>query len=114
MTAQPSGVDFADALVSRESISFFSQRRLDFFVLVVETATATAPGISVDWDEMIFSASCLMASWNLLIVVVTACLMCSDSAHGLFADSQNQSTEKESNFAGHINLFPPFNTGIFP
>lgn len=54
MTVQPAGGYFADALVSRKSTSLFGRQRLDFFVLVVETATATASGVSDrgEWSSL--------------------------------------------------------------
>lgn len=57
------GVYFADALVCRKSISFPVWMKFGFFVLIVETATAMACGISVDGAGWLhISAACLTAS----------------------------------------------------
>lgn len=52
MILQSIRVFFADALVCRKSISLPVSTKFGFFVLGVETATATASGISVDWGGM--------------------------------------------------------------
>lgn len=87
--------------------------KFGFFVLVVETATAPVPGISVDRGGLVFPAPCRWPLGVSLTVVVIQCLTCSACASGLFTNSQNQSREKESGVPGHINWFPPFNAGIF-
>lgn len=92
-----------------------SQCEFELWGMVVETLSATASGISGNWAGMAAELLGLLLHGLLeSLNSVLRHLTCSTCGHHLFADSENQSREKESALPDHINWFLPFNTSIFP